>query len=130
METDQQELLGSITLFLSQNHIPYMVTGAWSVIYYGRPRASHDIDFIVEIKPQETSKVLSALKKLSDDFQFQEIAVKNAIKNKRMFNVMYLPTYLKLDFWLLTSEPFDKSRFARKWHCLACQMGRFRKATD
>ena len=114
METDQQDLLVSITSFLNQNHIPYMVTGAWSVIYYGRPRASHDIDFVVEVKRKETGKLISKLKKLSGDFQFQESAVKNAIANKGMFNVLHLPTYLKLDFWLLTSNSFDKSRFARK----------------
>ena len=48
LETDQSELLKSITSFLERNKIPYMITGAWSVIYYARPRASHDIDFIVE----------------------------------------------------------------------------------
>lgn len=114
METDQQELLVTITDFLNKNHVPYMVTGAWSVIYYGRPRASHDIDFVVEIEPNRIKEIISILKKLSKDFQFQEYAVEQAIKNKRMFNVVYLPTYLKLDFWLLTDDDFDKSRFLRK----------------
>lgn len=114
METDQQDILVSITAFLSGNNVPYMVTGAWSVIYYGRPRASHDIDFVVEIEPNQTEKILTILKKLSHDFQFQEHAIREAIKNKGMFNVIYIPTYLKLDFWLLTTDEFDKNRFRRK----------------
>ena len=31
-----------------------------------------------------------------------------------MFNILHLPTTLKLDFWLLTEDLFDKSRFSRK----------------
>lgn len=91
-----------------------MLTGAWSVIYYGRPRASHDIDLIVEMYPENTDNILSILKKLPKHFQYQEISVINAIKNKGMFNILYLPEFLKLDFWLLTDTPFDKSRFSRK----------------
>lgn len=91
-----------------------MVTGAWSVIYYGRPRASHDIDFVVEIGPKDTERVLKAFTKLSSEFQLQGDAIRQAIKERGMFNVVYLPTYLKLDFWLLKSDPFDKSRFERK----------------
>lgn len=114
METDQQDLLITITAFLGENNVPYMITGAWSVIYYGRPRASHDIDFVVEIEPNQTGKILAILNKLPHDFQFQEHAISEAINNKGMFNVIYLPTYLKLDFWLLTTDEFDKSRFQRK----------------
>jgi len=114
MESDQQEILTSITAFLSKNNVPYMVTGAWSVIYYGRPRASHDIDFVVEIEPSQTDRILRILKKLSHDFQFQEHAIREAVKDKGMFNIIHLPTYLKLDFWLLTTDDFDKSRWQRK----------------
>jgi hypothetical protein len=114
METDQQDILTSITDFLSGNNIPYMVTGAWSVIYYGRPRASHDIDFVVEIEPHQTEKILTILKTLPHDFQFQEDAIREAIKNKGLFNIIHVPTYLKLDFWLLTADEFDKNCFQRR----------------
>lgn len=114
MEQGQQDLLVEIAKFLTQNHIPYMVTGAWSVIYYGRPRASHDIDFVVEITPDDTERIIKTLKELSSDFQIQEPLTRRAIKNKGMFNILYLPYFLKLDFWLLTDDMFDKSRFSRK----------------
>ena len=63
----QEELLKEITSFLHKANIPYMVTGSLSIIFYGRPRASHDIDFVVEAEDkdqkhspsQETSSALS-----------------------------------------------------------------------
>lgn len=115
MESGQQDLLVEITSFLSQNTIPYMVTGAWSVIYYGRPRASHDIDFVVEIHPDDASKILKILSKLSDDFEVQDSLVKRGVQERSMFNIVYKPYVLKLDFWLLKEDdPFDQIRFARK----------------
>lgn len=114
METDQAGLLKKITSFLEINKISYMITGAWSVIYYGRPRASHDIDFVVEINKEDIEKIISAIKQLSDDFLVPIDDIKEAIIRKDMFNVVHLPSMLKLDFWLLTDEPFDRSRFLRR----------------
>lgn len=114
METDQAELLKRISSFLQTNNIPYMITGAWSAIYYGRPRASHDIDFVVELYPKDVQKVLSALNQLSEDFLIQENSIKEAIAQKGMFNILHLQTMLKLDFWLLRDDSFDKSRFSRR----------------
>ena len=49
MENIQANLLRDIVHFLDAKKIPYMITGSWSSIYYGRPRASHDIDFVIEL---------------------------------------------------------------------------------
>lgn len=68
VETDQKQLLKSITAFLEKNKISYMITGAWSVIYYARPRASHDIDFLVEIDTKELPRILQVFRKLTDDY--------------------------------------------------------------
>lgn len=114
MEIDQADLLKHISSFLDKHRIPYMLTGALSVAYYGRPRASHDIDFVVEIHKSEAKRVLAILKKLPTEYSVQSDAVTEAIREKLMFNMIYLPTYLKLDFWLLTDEPFDKERFKRR----------------
>lgn len=114
METDQAELLKIISSFLDKNKIPYMLTGALSVVYYGRPRASHDIDFVVEIEKKDIKRVLNAFKTLSAEYLVQQDAIKEAVKNRGMFNVIYLPIYIKLDFWLLTNEPFDHERFRRR----------------
>lgn len=114
MEIDQGDLLKNISSFLDKHHIPYMLTGALSVVYYGRPRASHDIDFVVEIHKSEVNKVIHVLQNLSNEYSVQPDAVKEAIETKGVFNIIYLPTFLKLDFWLLTDDSFDKERFKRK----------------
>lgn len=114
MDLNQGELLISISHLLDRFHISYMLTGAWSVIYFGRPRASHDIDFIVEISETKVSNVLIAMRSLKPEYEFQEESVIEAVKEKGMFNVIYLPTFLKLDFWLLKNDKFDQMRFSRR----------------
>lgn len=91
-----------------------MLTGAWIVIYFGRPRASHDIDFVVEVDQKNLDKLLRALRTLSSEYIVQEETVREAAKKRGMFNVIYLPTYLKLDFWMLQAEEFDRTRFSRR----------------
>ncbi len=57
-QTLQEQLLKDITAFLVKAKIPYMVTGSLSVILYGRPRASHDIDFLIEAKQEDIIKLV------------------------------------------------------------------------
>ena len=114
MDLTQAEVLVKIATLLNQYKIPYMLTGAWNVIYFGRPRASHDIDFIVEIHPKNITQVERVLENLSEEFQYQKEAMRNAVKHKSMFNVVYLPVFIKLDFWLLKDDDFDTSRFSRR----------------
>ena len=114
MEIGQAKLLKDITQFLSSHKIPYMITGSWSSIYYGRPRASHDIDFVVELPIENIEKTLHLFSLLPDSFMIQLDTIWEAIKNKSQFQAVHLPTMLKMDFWILTDQEFDKSRFTRR----------------
>jgi hypothetical protein len=41
--------------------------------------------------------------------------MEEAIQHKSMFNLLDTTEGDKADFWILTDEPFDQSRFARKY---------------
>lgn len=113
----QEELLKEITSLLQKAQIPYMITGSVGVIYYGRPRASHDIDFVVEAKDVDVPRIKKAFSSLPHkEFIVDTDWMEEAILRKLQFNVLHLPTMLKLDFWLLTDERFDQERFKRKKH--------------
>lgn len=114
MQIDQAQLLKDITSFLNKNKIPYMITGAWSVIYYARPRASHDIDFVVELHKEDIKRIIKAFKTLNLEYLVQFDQIQQAIEDKSMFNIIHLSTFLKLDFWLLKDDDFNKTRFARR----------------
>lgn len=91
-----------------------MVTGALTVIFYGRPRVSHDIDFVIEAQKEDVEKVRNAFATLPHDFVVQADSIEDAIVSKFSFNILHLPTMLKLDFFLLKNDEFDRIRFQRK----------------
>lgn len=72
-----------------------MITGAWSAIYYGRPRASHDVDFVLELTGDDFKKAVNTFKKLPNTFFVQTESIEEAINQQNMFNVIHLPTALK-----------------------------------
>ena len=98
--------------FLSQNGIPYMVTGSIASSLQGEPRASHDIDLVVEIETTGAAALMRAFP--PPRYYLSETAVRNALREKTTFNLLDTTEGDKIDFWLLTDEPFDVSRFGRR----------------
>ena len=45
----QPKLLKTVLSFLDENHIDYMVTGSLVSSIQGEPRATHDVDILVNI---------------------------------------------------------------------------------
>ena len=108
----QQELLKRVAHVLDVQGVPYMVTGSFASSYLGAPRATHDIDLVVEIAPDRVAELLAAFP--SPDYYLDEHAVRDAIARKAMFNLLQTTTGDKVDFWLVTDDPFDQSRFTRR----------------
>ncbi len=93
--------------------IEYMVTGSYASSMQGAPRSTHDLDLVVAL-PDEASSARLAAAFPAPDFYVDRDAVRAAVRSRRMFNVLDARTGEKVDFWLLTDEAFDRSRFARR----------------
>src|SRR5262245_39635187 len=108
----QQELLVLVIQVLDAAGVDYLVTGSMVSSMQGRPRASHDVDLLVALPADAIGHLLAAFPPPS--YYLSEDAIKDAIATHTMFNLLALDTGDKVDFWMLTAEPFDESRFARK----------------
>ncbi len=108
----QPKLLIKVLALLNENQIDYMITGSLVSSIQGEPRATHDVDIVVNI----TNTAVPALTKAFQlpDYYISELAIKEAIQHKSMFNLLDTVEGDKADFWILTDEPFDQSRFTRK----------------
>ncbi len=109
----QQKLLKKVIQVLTDTGIEYMVTGSVVSSLQGEPRTTHDIDIVVVIKKNKAKKMVDYFP--PPDFYLDEVSINDAIKRRGMFNLIDVNTGDKVDFWLLTDEPFDKSRFTRKY---------------
>lgn len=109
----QPELLKRVVAVLDAAGIDYMLSGSLVSSLQGEPRSTHDIDIVVSISPTAAEKLLAAFG--PPDFYLDRAAVASAIAQGSMFNLLDVNEGDKVDFWMLTDDPFDQSRFARKY---------------
>lgn len=107
----QEDLLVKVTDKLRQLKIPYMITGGIAVIFFGRPRLTHDFDLVVTIKPEQISGLVRAFQ---DEFYISQEAVQNALHKQSMFNMVHFDSGIKVDFWIIQANEFDRKRFERR----------------
>jgi hypothetical protein len=67
---------------------------------------------VVRIGPADASRLISAF--AAPQFYLSQSAVEEAVRTRRMFNLLEIDSGEKVGFWLLTNSAFDQSRFARR----------------
>ncbi len=97
-----------------------MLTGSFASSMQGEPRLTHDIDLVVAIPEDSTEKLLKSFPQ--PDFLLDKLAMEEALRRKTMFSLLETVEGDKVDFWLLTDDPFDTSRFGRKRKMVALGM--------
>lgn len=107
----QEEVLKTVIDRLHRIQVPYMLTGAIAVNYYGRPRLTHDLDLVVEL---ESSMVKRIVVSLQSDFYVATEGILEALRHRTMFNALHQDTGLKVDFWLKGADRYDAARFQRR----------------
>lgn len=57
----QRDVLFEVLDALDALNIPYMIVGSFASNYWGRPRATHDADLVIEIPPRKAAGLASLL---------------------------------------------------------------------
>jgi len=96
---------------LSRLNMPYMLTGAVAVTYYGAPRTTHDIDVVILIAPADIARIKAALE---PTFSVDQESIKAALREGSAFNAIHEETGFKVDFWILKDGEYDRTAFARR----------------
>jgi hypothetical protein len=108
---NEQELLADCLRRLNRSGVTYYLTGSMASNYWGIPRTTHDLDFVIQLPP---SAVLKIVQEFSGDFYIEEAAVRAAYQPPHQFNAIDTRSALKVDFWLPKPEPFDKEMLRRR----------------
>ena len=108
----QQELLKKVARVLSDLGIDYMVSGSLVSSLQGEPRSTHDVDIVVAIRHSSAKPLAAAFP--PPDYYLTEESILDALRTNGLFNLVDVNSGDKVDFWMLTDQPFDVSRFKRK----------------
>jgi hypothetical protein len=107
----EQELAIDAVRRLNRAGIAYLLTGSMASNYWGVPRTTHDLDFVVQLPLRS---IPSLLHEFRDDFYLDEAAVRAALAPPYQFNAIDRRSALKIDFWMLRTDPFEMSMFERR----------------
>jgi hypothetical protein len=107
---EQWDVLRIVTERLERASIPYMVTGAIALAYYLDPRQTRDID-IVELQLDDSDRVVDLF---SPDFYCDSEAVRRAISQRRLFNIIHLERIVKVDLIVRKADPYSKAAMERR----------------
>src|SRR5437870_4020265 len=107
----EQQLLVDCLRRLNHAEITYYLTGSMASNYWGIPRTTHDLDFVIQLPPSAVGKIVSAF---SPAFYIDEASVRAAYQPPHQFNAIDTRSALKVDFWLPKPEPFDREMLSRR----------------
>jgi len=115
----QQELLRTVVRTLERLDIGYIVTGAIASSVQGEPRSTHDIDIAVDLTETKVQTLLEAFP--PQVYCIDQEAVTEAVTTGGRADLVNTESGDKVVFWILTDDPFDRSRFARRYRERALQ---------
>ena len=108
----QSELLSKVIVALDLAGAKHMLTGSHASSLQGEPRSTHDIDLVVDMTPAAARSLMQAFP--PPNYYLDRQSIEDAIAQKSLFNLLDAAGGDKVDFWMLTDDPFDQSRFARR----------------
>ena len=107
----ERELLVDCLRRLNRTGIAYMLTGSMVSNYWGIPRTTHDLDFVIQLP---STAIPELVREFSGDFHLDEASVRAAYQPPHQFNALDTRSALKVDFWLLQPKPFEREMFSRR----------------
>jgi hypothetical protein len=89
-----------------------MLTGSLVSSIQGDPRVTHDIDLVISIESPVIPLLFNALRE--PRFYLDLESMHEALRHQNMFNLIDMQSGDKIDFFMLTADAYDQTRFARR----------------
>jgi hypothetical protein len=107
----QQELLALLADGLEAMGIPFMVVGSHASSLHGQPRATNDIDLVIDPNAEQLEGLLTWL---GDKVYVSPEAAREAFRSRSLFNVIDLAGGWKADLIMRKHRAFSIQEFIRR----------------
>jgi len=105
------QITGFIVDVLGKLGVRYLVGGSLASSLHGIPRATHDVDLVVDLQEDHIGPFVRALE---GTFYVDEDRVRESVRRRSSFNVIHLQTMLKVDIFLLKDDPASQREMRRR----------------
>jgi len=100
--------------------IEYLVGGSLASSAHGIPRATRDVDFIVQLHANHVDEFARLL---GTDFYVDGQTIRDALALGRSFNVIHFATSYKFDFFPAGTDPFKRTELQRRMFVESAPLG-------
>jgi hypothetical protein len=108
----EEEAVGRLVWRLEGLGIPYMVAGSVASSHHGLPRATNDADVVIDPTPEALDALVASL--LEEGYYVDARIARDALRGRRLFNVIDPETAFKVDLIIRKERPFSREEFARR----------------
>lgn len=109
---NELDILHVVVSRLEAAGIAYMVTGSIAATIFGPPRMTRDVDLVIELEPIQGADIIQAL--FAADFLSDADSIRNAIRDRGMFNLIHREEVIKVDFIVRKNTPYREMEFQRR----------------
>ena len=92
------ELMQRMVAFFESHNIAYHVVGSMASMAYGEPRLTIDIDMVADLKLEHAAPLVAEF--TAPEYYLSEAALRNAIAQRRQFNIIHPASGLKVDLFV------------------------------
>jgi hypothetical protein len=107
----QKDFLSRLIKKLEEAGISYMVSGSLGSSLHGEPRATNDIDLIIDPTATQFNTFIQSL---GEDYYVNPATAQKAFQERSMFNVIDQQTGWKADLIIRRDRPFSLEEFRRR----------------
>lgn len=100
-----------VAAFLEAHAIAYRVVGSLASMAYGEPRFTNDIDILADLRPEHCGRFLAAFP--PPDHYLSDAAMRTAIEHPGQFNIIHLPSGIKVDMIVLKPDAYAQTEIQR-----------------
>lgn len=97
---------------LDEAGVPYMLTGSLAAAYYATPRATQDVDVVIDTSEEEVGRLVDLL--LAKGLYVDRGTALTAWRTRSQFNAIDPDTGWKIDLIIRKDRAFSRAEFARR----------------
>ena len=105
-------LLASTIAQLERARVPYMITGSVASSFHGEPRATRDLDIVIDPDPGGIDRLVGEL--AAQGLYVDAEAAHRALADRTQFNAIDAMSGWKVDFLVRRDRPFSREEFGRR----------------
>lgn len=104
--------LAAIARALNEAEIPFMLTGSLAAAFYGMPRATQDIDLVIDSSPAKLQRLIDSLR--AAGFYVDRESALEALDKGGQFNAIDPSSGWKADLIFRRARQFSETEFGRR----------------